>query len=148
MPAIASVSLVDSAGSPVTHVFSPESINSASGKTLASWVDRSSGVIVGYWRIRLETAPRNATGMFKQRFILERATLETLSNNTSSGINPAPTLAYRTTGAFELWAHERSLAVERGDVIKMMCQALGGVAATWANTGLIPTALQNIEAIY
>lgn len=147
MPAFASIAIPDAQGTPVTHTFAPAKLETSGGKIIATWEDRSSGVIVGYWRLRFETVPRNANRMLKSRVVLERATLETLSNNTSSGINPAPTLAYYTTATAEFWSHERSTDAERIDVIKMMSVILGADTHSIA-TKLIPSAIRNLEAVY
>jgi len=147
MPAFASVVIPDAQGTPVNHTFAPAKIETPGGKIIATWEDRSAGVIVGYWRLRLETVPKNANRMLKTRVVLERATLETLSNNTSNGINPAPTLAYYTTGVAEFWSHERSTLTERTDVVKMLAIALGADTFTVA-AKIIPNAVVNLEAVY
>lgn len=116
MPAFSPISLEDAQPTPVAHVFAPEALSSKDGKNIAVFVDRSSGVIVGYWRLRSEFSPRNSNGMIKVRYVIERVTLETLSNNTASGVNPAPKKAYTTTANLEFWVHERSTLQERKDI--------------------------------
>lgn len=147
MPSFAPITIPDAQSTPVDHTFSPARIETSGGKVIAIWEDRSSGVIVGYWRLRLETNPKNANRMLKTRIVLERATLETLSNNTSSGINPAPTLAYYTTATAEFWSHERSTLAERSDVLKILAYALGSDTFT-VGSKIVPNAVLNIEAIY
>lgn len=145
MPSFAAITLADAQSTPVAHVFSPSRLETPGGKTIAVYEDRSGGVVVGYWRIRAEMSPRNSNKMFKLRFVLERATLETLSNNTSSGVNPAPQLAYYTTGSIEVWAHERSTLQERKDVRKMLAGMFGATA--WSVTSFTDM-VDNLEAIY
>lgn len=140
MPAIASLVINDGQATPVAHTFAPARITADNGKVIALFEDRVSGILVGYWRLRSEVSPVNSNKMYKLRFIIERATLETLSNNTSSGINPAPTLAYYTTAALEIWAHQRSTVAERKDARTLMANML-------ANAN-IQAVIDNIEAFY
>jgi hypothetical protein len=140
MPQFAPIDLMDGQSTPVEHTFAPASLQTNGGKVIASFEDRSPATIAGYNRLRVERSPENANGMFKMRFVIERATLETLSNDTSSGIAPAPTLAYTTTGVIEVWAHRRSTLNERKDVIAYL-------ASLVADTS-IETSIENLEAFY
>lgn len=136
MPAFTSLVLND--GAAVAHTFAPESLSSKDGKNIAIFVDRSGGVIVGYWRVRSEFSPRNRNGMIKVRYVIERVTLETLSNNTASGINPAPTKAYTTTANLEFWVHERSTVAERKDARALLAQLIGNTTVQASVDNLEP----------
>lgn len=141
MPSFASIVINDGEGTPVAHTFSPAKLQSmAGGVVLATFEDRAGGVIVGYHRLRAESLPPTANGIYRQRVTIEYATLETLSNNTSSGINPAPTLAYTTKAELTLFAPRRGTKQERKNARVLMTNAL-------ANTGVI-SFLEDLEAYY
>jgi len=121
MPAQSSITISDGAATPVAHVFTPDgALAQPNGKVVAEWVDRSPGVKAGYWKITEQFSPSNPNGIEKQRFVIDRATLETLSNNTSTGVNPAPQKAYSTLGVIEVWYHDRSSEAERADIAALV----------------------------
>lgn len=140
MPAFANLVLNDGETTPVAHTFSPARLEANNGRVIAVFEDRAGGVIVGYHRVRVETSPRNANKMIKVRLVVEYATLETLSNNTSSGINPAPTLAYRTQSSTEFWCHERSAKQERKNTRVLTLSLL--------NAADIVKVVDDLESIY
>lgn len=141
MPAFSAITISDGESTPVAHTFSPSALESVKGGTvIATFEDRAGGIVVGYHRIRAERMPRTANGIFRMRYTLEYATLETLSNNTSSGINPAPTLAYTTKGEYTQFASQRSTKQERKNVRVLM-------AALLVNSGVI-SALEDLESYY
>lgn len=117
MPAQSSIVLDDGQTTPVAHTFVPNgALANPQGKVIAEWVDRSVGQRVGYWSLVEQYSPPNGNKIEKWRFVLSRPTLETLSNNTSTGIDPAPTKAFDSTLVMEFWVHERASEAELDDL--------------------------------
>lgn len=126
---------------PVSHTFAPNgAMRQADGKTVGEWVDRSGGITAGYWKITEQYMPINQNGMGKIRFVIDRVTLETLSNNTSTGINPSPVKAYSTIATMEFFLHERSSLSERRDILALLKNFL---ASTF-----VKTSVENFENVW
>jgi hypothetical protein len=118
MPAQAAIAINDGQASPVTHTFAPDgALAQPDRKVVADWVDRGAGVKVGYLTIREQHAPSNGNQVEKMRWVITRPTLETLSNNTSTGIDPQPTKAFDTVGIVEIHLHDRAGEPELKDVV-------------------------------
>lgn len=123
--------LADAQGSPVNHTFVWDG---ESQDGLSNWEDRSSGLPIGYWTIRLSLVkPKkraqvdgkpSASGNYRVRVVLERPTMEVVSNSTVSGIEPAPTVAYKTVADMTFVLPERSSALARADIAKMAANLL------------------------
>lgn len=120
MAAFATINLNDGQAAPVGHTFTvgPKS-TLPDGTTRYVWRDFSvnGGVPIGANRIELDVKfvrSRMGSGSKADSQQLNVAgrvvvpTMETLSNNTSSGINPQPTLAYETTSWFKYTRNGRS----------------------------------------
>jgi hypothetical protein len=121
MPAQSSITLNDAAATPVAHVFTPNgALARPDGKVIAEWVDSSPGQKVGYWSLTEQYSPTNGNGIEKFRWVLQIPTLETLSNNTATGITPAPTKAFDGTVVIEVWMSERAVAQELAYYAKLM----------------------------
>jgi hypothetical protein len=90
---------------------SPEGI---SPQGVASWVDRSGGIAIGYPRLTMSVRPpTKASRIYKVTMKLVLPTLEVTAPSTSTGIQPAPTKAYDCTAVLEFFLPERSTAAER-----------------------------------
>jgi len=103
--------LTTSATVGVDSTLSPEGINP---QGIASWVDRSGGIAIGYPRLTLSVRPpTKASRIYKVQMKLVLPTLEQTSPSTATGIQPAPTKAYDCTCVMEFFLPERSTLAER-----------------------------------
>lgn len=95
----------------VDSTLSPEGINP---QGIASWVDRSGGIAIGYPRLTFSVRPpTKVSRVYKVTAKLVLPTLEQTSASTSTGIQPAPTLAYNCSCLMEFFLPERSTLAER-----------------------------------
>lgn len=95
----------------VDKTFDPEGFD-ANGVT--RWVDRSGGIALGYPALTLSVrSPNKASRAYKVTVKLVLPTLEVTSPSTSTGIQPAPTLAYNNMFVGEFMMPERSTVAER-----------------------------------
>jgi hypothetical protein len=100
----------------VDKTWAPETIN---GQGVASWVDRSSTIVVGYARMTLQVRPpTKASRIWKVTCKVAIPTLEVTSPSTGSGIQPAPTKAYDCTCIMEWLLPERSTGAERNALFR------------------------------
>jgi len=117
--------LADAQATPVNHTFVPVGLDR---KSNVFWfVDQSQSNAIGYWRISIEIK-QPATPVagdssrqernYRYRIGLHEPVLETLSNN-SSGITPAPTVAYIPRAFTEYIMAERSSSLDRKNLRKM-----------------------------
>lgn len=103
--------LTTSATVGVDSTLNPEGINPLG---VASWVDRSGGIAIGYPRLTMSVRPpQKASRIFKVQAKLVLPTLEQTSPSTATGIQPAPTKAYDCTCVMEFFLPERSTLAER-----------------------------------
>jgi hypothetical protein len=123
MPAQAALTLKNYAGT--TEAFSPDGTEvSPTGVRVSSWVNAGTGYRVGRYYVTLQHSLPNKNGLEKYRFIFQRAVMETLSNNTQSGINPIPTKGYDVTAILEMWAPARATGSDLNDLIANVKEAL------------------------
>lgn len=115
---------------------------------ISSWEDRSGGVPIGYWLIRLSLMrPKkrtvnlrgqpSATGQYRCRIVVEQPVMENVTNSTVSGISPAPTISYKPMfdGTFVL--PERSSLIARQHLAKMVPLIL--------QTALVKGAIEDLD---
>ncbi len=103
--------LTTSATVGVDSTLNPEGINP---QGVASWVDRSGGIAIGYPRLTMSLRPPTKTSrVYKLQVKLVLPTLEQTSPSTATGIQPAPTKAYDCTCVMEFFLPERSTLLER-----------------------------------
>lgn len=103
--------LTSSATISVDSTLNPEGINP---QGIASWVDRSGGIAIGYPRLTMSVRPpTKASRIYKVTMKLVLPTLEQTSPSTATGIQPAPTKAYDCTCVMEFFLPERSTLTER-----------------------------------
>lgn len=95
MAAIAPLTLADGQATPVNHTFSPVGKDALG---VAKWVDRSSGIAIGYPTVSLlvQEPVRGSTNYKVTRKVV-LPVLAVTSPSTSTGIQPAPTKAYELT---------------------------------------------------
>lgn len=122
--------IADALATPVNHTFAPVG-RGADG--VFYFEDQSQANAVGYWRISVEQkrpkAPTAGTSSqdrtHRVKIGLHEPILETVSNNTVSGIAPAPTVSYVCRSFCEFIMPERSSLQNRKDLRKMMAALLG-----------------------
>lgn len=103
--------LTTSATVGVDSTLNPEGINP---QGVASWVDRSGGIAIGYPRLTMSVRPpTKASRVYKVTTKLVLPTLEQTSPSTATGIQPAPTKAYDCMAVMEFFLPERSTLAER-----------------------------------
>lgn len=137
MGALASVVLNDGQGTPVAHTFTPSRI--VDGVAILN--DMSGGIALGYPRItHLVRPPNKGTRNWKITAKVILPVLEVTSPSTSSGIQPAPTLAYNLEGHVEIILPERSTLAERKNLNAFLKNYLANAVMT--------NAVENFEALY
>lgn len=117
MAAIAEIVINDGQESPVAHTFAPAKTQA----DMALLEDRSAGIYIGYNKLtfalaRPMGASKEATRNLKLSIKIETPKLETVSNNTVSGISPAPTISYRPVVELMVTFPERCSLQDRKDL--------------------------------
>lgn len=106
----------------VNRTFDPDVITP---QGVARWVDRSSGIAVGFPSMTLSVRkPGPGSRNFKVTAVLTVPTLETLGTSTASGILPANLVGYNCTARLEFTLPERSTAAERTVLLNLVRSAL------------------------
>lgn len=122
--AASNIVLADAQGTPVNHTFVPLGPD----KEGAFWFeDQSQASPIGYWRIsyQLKRPPVGVAGAnsnqrtFRAVIGLHEPVLENVTNNTVSGIAPAPTVSYVPRSFVEYVMPERASLQNRKDLRKM-----------------------------
>lgn len=115
MSAIASMTLNDGQATPAAHTFGVVNVDAAG---IAKWVDRASGIALGFPQITLSLRqPTKGSRNYKLMAKILVPTLEVTSPSTSTGIQPAPTLAYNHLATIEMIMPERGSALERANAL-------------------------------
>jgi len=146
MSQITYVTVADAQATPVGHNFYP---NGRDEKGVFWMVDRSQANAIGYWKISIEfKEPANAQAgvsskdrSFRVRFGLHEPVLEVLGNNSTSGVLPAPTVAYIPRSFTEFIIPERATLLDRQNLRKMM----GNIIASQAQFSAI---VENLDRPY
>ncbi|DAD51195.1 TPA_asm: coat protein [ssRNA phage SRR7976325_13] len=117
MAAIANIVVNDGATTPVAHTFAPAKTSA----DVALLEDRVAGIYIGFNKLTLALtrpngAAKNATRNLKLSIKIETPKLETVSNNTVSGIAPAPTISYRPVVEMVATFPERCSLQDRKDL--------------------------------
>jgi len=133
MPQMTTVTLADAQATPVNHNFVP---NGRDDKGTFWLIDRSQMSAIGFWKISIEfkePAPATA-GMgskdrsYRIRIGMHEPVLESISNSSTTGIAPAPTIAYVPRAFSEFIIPERAAAIDRNNLRKMMANYLAANA--------------------
>lgn len=122
------ITLTDAATTPVNHVYQPVRSNG----DVISWQDRTAtAVLAGQNRLsvqqRLATKQTKAT---KVTWKLEAPILEQTSPSTTTGIQPAPTVAYTNLASVDLVFSDRSSLQERKDLMAQLRDLLSEAIVT------------------
>lgn len=131
MSAIANIVLNDAQGTPVAHTFAP-------AKTVSDYAmleDRVAGVYIGYNKLvfTLQRPKGNASVSNRNLHLeirVETPKMEVISNNTVSGIAPAPTVSYRPVATLNFTFPDRCSLQDRKDLQKYVLQLLSNSFVT------------------
>lgn len=142
MPQLATLTVNDGATTPVAHSFTPTDVQSG----LATWHDRSGGVVVGFPRItaqlKLPTSNsvdgKNQNARVQVKVVMP--VLEQTSASTGTGIQPAPTKGYDMTFNGEFVLPVRSTLQDRKHII--------AYAKNFLAQALVTALVQDLESIY
>lgn len=124
MTVAVAIVLADAQVVPVNHTFNP--IGKDDGGIF--WFnDQSITNAIGFWRISVEiknppaarAGQSSADRVYRFRVGLHEPVLETLSNDTASGIKPAPTVSYIPRSFTEYIIPERASLEDRKNLRKM-----------------------------
>lgn len=148
MAAATNIVLADAQATPVNHTFIPLGPD-PKDPSVFWFEDQSQAAPIGYWHISLQlkrppfVAKSGASS--KDRVLravigLHQPVLETVSNNTVSGIAPAPTLSYTPRAFIEFVMPERSSPQNRKDLRKMA----GSLIADFNVVSLV----ENLQTVY
>lgn len=118
MAAAANLTINDGLATPVAHTFEVARLMPEE----ALFEDRASGIYIGYNKLVLSVQrPKGpaaqATRNIKAVVRVETPKMETLSNNTVSGISPAPTVSYRPVAELTFTFPERCSLQDRKDIL-------------------------------
>lgn len=134
MATAASIVINDGQGTPVAHTFEVAELK----PNVASFEDRVGGIYIGYNRLTIGVdrpngnGPSSAGRNLKVRIKVTTPKLETVSNNTVSGIAPAPTLSYTPVVDMVVTCPERSTLQDRKDLQAFIKNVLSNAAVTAA----------------
>lgn len=144
--------LTTSATVGVDSTLNPEGINP---QGIASWVDRSSGIAIGYPRLTMSVRPPlKASRVYKVTVKLVLPTLEQTSPSTMTGIQPAPTKAYDCACLMEFFLPERSTLLERQTLLSRVASLFARTinasdgAPTDATGTPLEAAVTTFETVY
>jgi hypothetical protein len=131
------VTLTDAATTPVNRVYYPQN---KVGEVIV-WRDRTQSVLAGQNRLTLlQRMADKKTKATKFSFKLETPILELTSPSTSTGIQPAPTVAYTPLGMIELVLPDRCSLQERKDLLAQMRDLF--------NEAIVTTLVQDLDEIF
>ncbi|DAD51489.1 TPA_asm: coat protein [ssRNA phage Esthiorhiza.2_14] len=139
MAAIATIALLDGQATPVSHNFNPVTIDSAG---VAKWADRSGGISIGFPTLTYSLRnPTKGSTSYKLAAKVVLPVLEQTSPSTATGIQPAPTVAYSLLANIDLVLPERSVLLDRNNLLAYARNFL-------ANATVITAGVQNYESVY
>lgn len=114
MPAFQAMTLNDGLATPASHVFDPLTLIGNEAK----YVDRATGITVGYPIVTIQTSqPTKTSRLSKVRAKVVMPVLEVVNASTYNGITPAPTKAYDMTCDLVFFLPERSTLQDRKHIL-------------------------------
>ena len=126
----------DTPTTPVVRTFYP----AKKDDDLYTWHNRAAGIVVGYDALSIQTRLPSKTSKATVISIkLVTPVLEQTSASTSTGIQPAPTVAYNCIGKLELVLPDRSTAQNRKDLLAMLRDLIDESLVTDNVVSLDPT---------
>jgi len=131
-----SITLTDAATTPVARVFYPAKKDA----DIYTYHNRASGIVVGYDALSIQSRlPSKTSKATVVSVKLVTPILEQTSPSTSTGIQPAPTVAYNCIGKLELVLPDRSTTQNRKDLLAMMRDLIDEALITESVESLDPT---------
>lgn len=149
MPAMATLTVNDGKATPVAHTFNPSTFDQSA--SLASYVDRSGGIALGFPSVSLQIVqpPKSrpvkgrevsdSDRVYRVKIRIALPIMETLSV-ADSGYTPAPTVAYTLRSHHEFILPERSTLADRKDVLAYAKNVLA--------QAVINSLVQDLEALW
>lgn len=127
MPAFTALTINDGLATPVAHTFAQKTLIG----TEATYVDRSSGITVGYPTVVVNSMPPTKTSrLSKVRMKVVLPVLEVVNASTYNGITPAPTKAYDLTFDAMFFLPERCTLAQRKDILAYAKNLLANALTT------------------
>lgn len=129
MAQIAAIVINNGAATPVARTFSPQDAT----MQMASWIDRTGGIATGMPMLSLSAKFADSTSETSVTRINGKIALpimEVISNNTNSGYQPLPKVAYTGYGRFEFSLPGRMTLDQRRDVLAFLRNFLANAAIT------------------
>lgn len=128
MSAIASITLTDGNTTPVNRVFSPAKKDDSG---VFHFENRATGIRIGFDQLtifpRMGTKTTRAT---KLTLKLSTPIMEQTSPSTATGIQPIPTVAYTPLANIEFVLPDRSVLLDRKNLLAMIRDLLNESAIT------------------
>jgi hypothetical protein len=138
MAARGNITLTDAAGTPVNHVYKP---TGSQGSNVIIWRDSTQTVYAGQNVLTVtQRLADKKTKTTKVSWKLETPVLEQTSPSTSTGIQPAPTVAYVPLGTIEVVLPDRMSLQERKDLLAQMRDLI--------DEAIVSSQVQDLEMIY
>lgn len=133
----ANVTLTDAATTPVNRVYYP----TQSEPGLIRWTDRTQAVVAGQNKLTVsQRAANKQIHASKIAWKLETPVLEQTSASTSTGIQPAPTVAYTLIAGLELVLPDRCTLQERKDLLAQLRDLI--------NEAIVTSQVHDLDLIY
>lgn len=115
MAAQGTLSLADGQATPVTKNFTANgSVSQASGGQLATWMDKTTGISIGFPTVTLSVRMSSAKTDVDKRIMIP--TLETISGS-DGGYTPSPKVAYTVMSREQFVLPARSVLQNRKDIL-------------------------------
>jgi len=128
MTAFAALTINDGAATPAAHTFSPVKIYPDG---VAKYADKVGGIPVGFPVVSLQIRePNKQSKAYRVFGKVQLPVLEQTSASTSTGIQPAPTVAYNLFGNFDFTLPERSSKLERSHILAYTANAMAQAVVT------------------
>ncbi|DAD51823.1 TPA_asm: coat protein [ssRNA phage Gerhypos.3_9] len=132
------ITLTDAATTPVNHVFKPIGL---SDQGVLTWRDSNQTIYSGQAVLTLsQRLADRKSKTTKVEWKLETPVLEVTSPSTSSGIQPAPTVAYRPLVKMDFILPDRMTLQERKDLLSQIRDLL--------SESILTTQVQDLDMIY
>lgn len=138
MPSIQNLSLTDRAGSPVVHIFTPESVLGGVGSVVEAGTSA-----VGNKRFTI-SGRRDGAKKWKSKITLSVPIVQTQTINGISQDVVVRTGYATIESSFE----ETSLLQERKDLIGMLASALGATGAATSTKSLVEDTVVNQQNVF
>lgn len=127
MAAVSNITIKD--GALVDHTFNPLRVE----PELVRYVDKVGGIVVGFPELSISNRlPSKTAKSYKVVLRVKVPVLEQTSPSTSTGIQPAPTVAYNLIGNVELTMPDRCSLDDRKTLLAYVKNYLANASVTTA----------------